>query len=105
MRKRKWNHRLVVPPFCNSFKEQQSKQVHLNVNKIAIFSEQLWVVKEFRTMDDQPKEGGEGDKKITHVYALVKVSLESNQTIDVIAMFNVPFNNFQLSVVWLSAGN
>lgn len=73
MRKRKSNRRLVVSPFCNSFKEQQSKQVHLNVNKIAFLSEQLWVVKEFRTMDDQPKEGGEGDKKITHVYALVKV--------------------------------
>lgn len=25
-------------------------------------------------MDDQPKEGGEGDKKIVHVYPLVKVS-------------------------------
>lgn len=25
-------------------------------------------------MDDQPKEGGEGDKKIVHTYALVKVS-------------------------------
>lgn len=26
-------------------------------------------------MDDQPKEGGEGDKKIVHTYALVKVIL------------------------------
>jgi hypothetical protein len=25
-------------------------------------------------MDDQPKEGGEGDKKIVHVYPLIKVS-------------------------------
>lgn len=25
-------------------------------------------------MDDQPKEGAEGDKKIVHTYALVKVS-------------------------------
>jgi hypothetical protein len=24
-------------------------------------------------MDDQPKEGGEGDKKIVHTYSLIKV--------------------------------
>lgn len=29
-------------------------------------------------MDDQPKEGGEGDKKIVHVYPLVKVSKNSD---------------------------
>lgn len=29
-------------------------------------------------MDDQPKEGGEGDKKIVHVYPLVKVSFKAN---------------------------
>jgi hypothetical protein len=33
------------------------------------------LIKLVATMDDQPKEG-EGDKKIVHVYPLVKVSFE-----------------------------
>lgn len=32
-------------------------------------------------MEDQPKEGAEGDKKIVHTYALVKVSERKVQKI------------------------
>ena len=44
-------------------------------------------------MDDQPKEGGEGDKKIVHTYALVKVNkIETNNRNLIHATFAFMFN-------------
>jgi hypothetical protein len=44
-------------------------------------------------MDDQPKEGGEGDKKIVHVYPLVKVSFVIQRLINLRGPFCVQFSN------------
>lgn len=59
-----------------SFRKQQSPRVHFNEKSLDChqFSILIKLSNLLWEMDDQPKEGGEGDKKIVHVYPLVKVS-------------------------------